>query len=76
MALTIAQAEEKAALWQAALDECADKGEEYQYSKVMRRSVSAAECRHMVNYYEGMVARLTTGRRAGARQLRAVPRDY
>jgi uncharacterized protein YecE (DUF72 family) len=72
-ALTAAQ--EKLAIWQAALDAIANKGQEYTISKTTYRAADLKYVRQMVRDCQSEVARLTAGRRQGARQMRFVPRD-
>ena len=65
--MTLANAQAKLVIWQDRLD-----GLEYQQltsGKTQEMSLSIRECQRMVNYYESEVARLTNGRRAGARQI-------
>ena len=72
--MTLAEAEEKLALWQEALDACAE-GQSYQMGKTMLTRVDVDKCLRMVKYYQGEVDRLTAGRGRGARVMRVVPRD-
>jgi hypothetical protein len=70
----LAEARRDLALWKAALRAIAS-GQEYQIGTRRLRRADIAECRRMVIFYEGEVARLSGGRRRGARVMRFVPQD-
>lgn len=72
--MTLAEAEEKVALWQDALDACAES-QSYQMGKTTLTRVDVDRCLRMVQYYQGEVDRLTAGRGRGARVMRVIPRD-
>ena len=72
--MTLAEAQEKLALWQAALDACA-QGQSYRMGKVELTRVDVDKCLKMVKFYQGEVDRLEAGRSRGARVMRVVPLD-
>jgi hypothetical protein len=72
--MTLADAQEKLATWQARLDGL--ERQQLVSGKTTEVSLSINQALKMVQYYEGEVERLEKGRRRGARQMRFVPRDY
>ena len=68
------KARRKLALWEAAEDAIAE-GQSYQIKTTTLTRAALGKVREMVQYYEGEVSRLTTGRRRGARVMRFIPYD-
>jgi hypothetical protein len=73
--MTLTEAQQKLELWQAALDATAE-GQSYQMGRLQLTRVDVDKCLKMVKYYEGIVSRLQSGRKPGARVLRVIPRDF
>ena len=74
--MTLEEAQAKLLLWQTAEDTVASGGQSYTIGKVSYTAANLSEIRLMISKYEAVINQISTGRRQGARQLRAVPRDY
>lgn len=71
----LAEAIEDLNLWKGALRAIAT-GQTYQVGNRSLTRANLAEVRATVRYYENEVARLSAGRRRGARMQRFVPHDW
>jgi hypothetical protein len=69
------EAKQDLAIWKKALRAIATTGQSYQIGQRRLERSDLDECRKMVAFYQGEVARLSAGRGSGARVIRVVPRD-